>query len=86
MIKALTINQTPQDICKTLGFSAGTVITVQNKSTSTLRVTQSKTVPEADSQDCVYLMPYHSLTTEQGDETLWIWSPSVANIAVIKRS
>lgn len=86
MIKSLSLNQTPQDVCNTLGWASGTVVTVQNKSPSILRVTQSETEPSAMTEDCIYLMPFQSLTTESGDPKLWIWAFSEAKAALIKRN
>ncbi len=85
-IKNVTINQTPQDICATLGWATGAVVTVQNKSTATLKITQDVAQPEASTKDCIYLPPYKSITTQEGDAALWVWSSSNEEIAVIKRS
>lgn len=85
-IKNVVINQTPQDVCTALGCSSGAVVTVQNKSTATLKLTQDAAQPAASTEDCIYLQPFKSITTQEGNATLWVWSDSSAKAAVIKRS
>lgn len=73
---------TPVDLYAASGIAVGTQISVQNITTSDVRVYSGATSPDVGSSGSTLLRPGITAKNESGDAGAWAWSTSGAAVNV----